>query len=338
LKRKITEQPMLVLPDFQKTFQVKCDASGYAVGGVLSQDDRPVAYFSEKLDDAKLKYSTYDKEFYAIIQALKKWRHYLIPKEFVLYSDNHALQFVSQQEKLNQKHAKWVEYMQNFTFVIKHISGTANKVADALSRKCLLLQEFRVKTLGFENLKDMYAGDADFREAYEAAENPVLRDRSPWIDYLIQDGLLFKGNQLCIPDCSMRENLVKEKHSGGLAGHFGHDKTFAKLSESYYWPGMRADVKGLLTDAGYVNMRRAESRTQGSISHCLYPRGHGRPLVWILFWDCRERREELIPFLWWWTGSRRWHISYRVIRPAMRPTSRIYFSKKSSDCMDCREA
>jgi hypothetical protein len=100
LKRKITEQPILVLPDFQKTFQVKCDASGYAVGGVLSQDDRPIAYYSEKLDDAKLKYSTYDKEFYAIIQALKKWRHYLIPKEFVLYSDNHALQFVSQQEKL----------------------------------------------------------------------------------------------------------------------------------------------------------------------------------------------------------------------------------------------
>ena len=134
----------------------------------------------------KVKYSTYDKEFYAIIQALKKWRHYLIPKEFVLYSDNHALQFVTQQEKLNQRHVKWVEYMQNFTFVIKHISGTANKVADALSRKCLLLQEFRVKTLGFENLRDMYAGDADFGEAYEAAENLVLRDRSPWINYMIQ--------------------------------------------------------------------------------------------------------------------------------------------------------
>ena len=67
LKRKITEQPILVLPYFQKTFQVKCDASGYGVGGVLSQDDRIVAYYNEKLDDAKLKYSTYDKEFYAII-------------------------------------------------------------------------------------------------------------------------------------------------------------------------------------------------------------------------------------------------------------------------------
>ena len=67
LKQKIMEQPVLVLPDFLKTFQVKCDASGYAIGVVLSQEDRPISYFSEKLDEAKLKYSTYDKEFYAII-------------------------------------------------------------------------------------------------------------------------------------------------------------------------------------------------------------------------------------------------------------------------------
>jgi hypothetical protein len=137
------------------------------------------------MNEVKEKYSTYDKELYALIQALKKWRHYLIPKEFVLYSDNHALQFVTQQEKLNQRHVKWVEYMQNFTFVIKHISGTANKVADALSRKCLLLQEFKVKTLGFDDLKDMYADDSNFKEAYEAAESLVLRDRSQCIEYVI---------------------------------------------------------------------------------------------------------------------------------------------------------
>jgi hypothetical protein len=79
---------------------------------------------------------------------------------------------------LNQKHAKWVEFMQNFTFVTKHIFGTANKVVDTLSRKCFLMQEFSVKTLGFDNLKEMYRDDLDFKEAYEASENPILRDRS----------------------------------------------------------------------------------------------------------------------------------------------------------------
>jgi hypothetical protein len=243
LKKKITEQPILVLSDFGKTFQARCDVNGVVIGAFLSQDNRPIAYFSENLNDAKRIYSTYYKEFYSIIQALKKWRHYLVPKEFVLYSDNHDLQFITRQEKLNQRHAKWIEFMKNFTFVIKHISAKANKVVDALSRRCLILQEFQVKTLGFDHLNEMYHDDLDFKEAYEECVNLVLRDRSQWAKYLIQDRLLFKGCPLCIPKCLTRENLLKEKHSGGLAGHFGHDKTFAQLNSSYYWLGMRVEVK-----------------------------------------------------------------------------------------------
>jgi hypothetical protein len=91
LKKKIIEEPILVFPDFNKAFQVKYDASGEDIGVVLSQEDRPVAYFSEKLNDTKRKCSSYDKEFYVVVQALKKWRHYLMSKEFILYSDNHAL-------------------------------------------------------------------------------------------------------------------------------------------------------------------------------------------------------------------------------------------------------
>jgi hypothetical protein len=79
-----------------------------------------------------------------------------------LYSDNQDLQLITQQEKLNQKHAKWVEFLQNFTFFIKHIVGNAKKVVDVLRRRCLIMQEFQVKTLGFEHLKDMYHDDVDF--------------------------------------------------------------------------------------------------------------------------------------------------------------------------------
>jgi hypothetical protein len=71
--------------------------------------------------------------------------------------------------------------MQNFTFVIKHIYGTTNKVVDALSRKCLLLQEFKVKMLGFDDLREMYQADPDFKEAYEATKNLIIRDRRQWV-------------------------------------------------------------------------------------------------------------------------------------------------------------
>lgn len=173
LKRKIMEWPILRLPDFNKNFQVQCDASGTAIGTMLSQEDRPVAFFSEKLNESRQKYSSYDKEFYLVVQALKHSRHYLLGNEFVLFSDNSALQYVMQQHKLNHKHAKWVEYLQSFTFMLKHISGQAKKVADSLSRRALLLQKSSVQVLGFEHLKDLYQTDTDFKDAFEACQNLV---------------------------------------------------------------------------------------------------------------------------------------------------------------------
>ena len=86
LKHKVTKQPILAIPNFNEVFQVDYDASGTMIGVVVSQEGRPIAYFSEKLNDAKRKYSVYDQEFYAIVQALKKWRHYLLTMEFFLYT------------------------------------------------------------------------------------------------------------------------------------------------------------------------------------------------------------------------------------------------------------
>jgi uncharacterized protein YpiB (UPF0302 family) len=94
-------------------------------------------------------------------------------REFVLYTNNHSLQYIMQQPKLNRKHAKWVKYLQSFTFVIKHISGQANKVIEALSRRSLVIHECKVQILGFEFMKELYAQDFDFQEAFEAYKSPV---------------------------------------------------------------------------------------------------------------------------------------------------------------------
>lgn len=140
LKQKVAEIIYLRLPDFNHLFTMECDASKLAIGAILSQEGHPVAFFSEKLNEEKQKYSTYDLELYAMVQALKKWWHYLLPKEFIVYTDNHALSFLNGQEKLNQRRLKWVEYLQAYTFSIKHKKVVTNKVADALSRIFLTIQ------------------------------------------------------------------------------------------------------------------------------------------------------------------------------------------------------
>lgn len=71
-----------------------------------------------------------------------------------------------------------------------------------------MVQESQIKVLGFDFLKELYEKDLDFKETFEDCGNHVLLDRSKWLDYFMQEGMLFKRNQLCIPNFFMRENLI----------------------------------------------------------------------------------------------------------------------------------
>lgn len=254
VKEKMCHTPILALPDFSKPFEVECDASGIGIGAVLIQSGKPIAYFSEKLNGAKMNYSTYDKEFYAMVRALNHWSHYLRPQAFVLHSDHESLKYIHGQHKLSARHAKWVEFLQSFNFVAKYKAGKANIVADALSRRHVLLATVDAKVLGFELIKEYYNLDPDFSEIIKA--NKIGSK-----DHFHQmEGFLFKGNKLCVPKCPIRELLIREAHGGGLAGHFGINKTVELLQEHFYWPRMIGDVQTILSRCG--TCQRAKSRFQ----------------------------------------------------------------------------
>ena len=97
--------------------------------------------------------------------------------------------------------------------------------------------------LGLEYLKELYKDDVDLNEAYESCQSLVRRDRSHWLDYMLQEGMMFKGIQLCIPKCSMKEYLIQEKHSGCLVKHFENDKMYVKISSYYFFRNMRVHVQ-----------------------------------------------------------------------------------------------
>ncbi|RVW58031.1 Transposon Ty3-G Gag-Pol polyprotein [Vitis vinifera] len=214
---------------------------GIGIGAVLMQEKRPIAYFSEKLNGATLNYPTYDKELYALVRQLETWQHYLWPKEFVIHTDHESLKHLKRTSKLNRRHAKWVEFIETFPYVIKYKQGKENIVADALSRRYALVSTLNAKLLGFEYVKELYANDDDL---------------------------------LGVWSISMRELLVREAHGGGLMGHFGVRKTLDILHEHFFWPKMKRDVERAC--ARCITCRQAKSRV---LPHGLYTLVPSVPLV-----------------------------------------------------------
>ena len=188
------------------------------------------------MNGARLKYPTYDKEMYALVHALKTWQHYLLPKEFVIHTDHESLKPLKGQNKLNKRHARWSEFIESFPYVIKYKQGKENVVADALSRRYTLLASLDAKLLGFEYIKELYENDNDFGSVYHVYGNISFKK------FYKHDDYLFKEKRLCVPDCSIRELLIREAYERGLMGHFGIAKTLDVLHDHFYWPNMKKDV------------------------------------------------------------------------------------------------
>lgn len=166
-----------------------------------------------------------------MIQALRYCRHYLLLQEFVMFFDHEALRYLGSQKKLDSRHAKWVEFLQEYKFVLKHRVVVENKTADGLSCKISILHSMKTEVTGFDRSKEEYETYPNFGEVYTS----LKRDSSRSVTYYtLQDGYISKGVRLCIFCTSMRDFLVWELHAVGMAGHFGRDNTTALVDDRFY--------------------------------------------------------------------------------------------------------
>jgi hypothetical protein len=139
LKQALQSAPILILPNPELPYVMHTDASGFAVGGVLQQDQgkglQPIAFLSKKMSDAETRYPVHEQELLAIVTGLATWRHYLVGAELRVFTDHKSLIHFQTQPMLSGRQTRWLETLSLFDFTIVYVKGTSNVVADAFSRR-----------------------------------------------------------------------------------------------------------------------------------------------------------------------------------------------------------
>jgi hypothetical protein len=140
LKARFTSLPILILPDLTKPYRIECNASDYATGAILSQQDNdnkwhPVAYLSKAMLPAERNYDIYNKELLAIVHAFEAWRHYLKGSTYAInvFSDHSNLTYFTTAQRLTRRQVRWSIFLTRFDFQILHKPGRNNH-ADPLSQ------------------------------------------------------------------------------------------------------------------------------------------------------------------------------------------------------------
>src|SRR5215472_10029379 len=142
LKSRISTAPVLAIPKDEGKFRIECDASDFALGGVLSQQQsdgkwHPIDFMSIGMSSAERNYEIYDKELLAIMTSLGKWKKYLLGarEKFEVWSDHLNLTYFRSPQKLTRRQARWVVDLQQYNFTMHHIPGKSNNKADILSHR-----------------------------------------------------------------------------------------------------------------------------------------------------------------------------------------------------------
>ena len=270
LKERLTTAPLLRHPDLTKPFFLWTDASEEGFGAVLEQEENgkrhPIAYASRQTNEAERKYCPTELEVAALIFGVEHFEVYLLGHSVTVFTDHQALvsSFLTHlQGQTKGLLARWYIRLSRFLphLTLQYKPGTANKVADSLSRTpvsvCKMTSGSETGDPVLAKVQEGQRQDAELKMLIEYLESKVLpadsRAASEVMNlarkgyYLVSGVLYYEGpdmpgrRRLVVPR-HLRKQVIDENHDAIFAGHFSSKKTQKKISQLYFWPGMAGDV------------------------------------------------------------------------------------------------
>ncbi|GJW38531.1 reverse transcriptase domain-containing protein [Tanacetum coccineum] len=280
LKRKLTEAPILIAPDWDLPFELMCDASDFAIGAVLGQRKnkhfQPIHYASKTMNEAQTHYTTTEKEY-------------------CLYTDHSAIKYLFAKKDAKARLMRWILLLQEFDIDVRDKKGAENLAADHLSRlenphqdkfeNKEINEAFPLETLGSIALKDdstpWFADFANYHAGKFVIKGMTSQQKNKFFKdvkhYFWDDPFLFKNcaDQVIRRCVSGQEalDILKACHSGPTGGHYGANYTARKIFDSgFYWPTIYKDAHDFVTHCdicqrqGKITQR--DEMPQNSIQVC----------------------------------------------------------------------
>ena len=293
IKQLISKETLLTYPDWTKRFDIHTDASDYQLGAVISQDGKPIAFFSRKLNSAQKNYTTTEKELLSIVECCKEFRNILYGYPIKVYSDHKNLVHAATVSQ-SQRVMRWRLILEEYGPDIVHISGVDNTVADALSRlptaatdqddepridaqdlpeeEKLVLEQDEAFPLDLSLIRRTQQHELNMKDS---KLQKLIKDKKSGyhITTLDEVELVMHEDKIYVPK-SLRLRTLEWYHH--FLNHPGGERLYKTINRVAYWKGMTSQAENFCKKCKDCQFTKPQRRKYGHVP----PKNVGKLVPW----------------------------------------------------------